>query len=55
VPPRFRRPRFLILAAAIVVALAGVPAGLYYVNRPPAGESLAFSEFLQEVERGGVA
>jgi cell division protease FtsH len=55
VPPGFRRPRFLILAVAIGVALAGVPAGLYYVNRAPAAESLAFSEFLQQVERGGVA
>jgi cell division protease FtsH len=55
VPPRFRRPRFLILAVAIVVALAGVPAGLYYVNRAPAVESLAFSDFLQQVERGGVS
>jgi cell division protease FtsH len=55
VPPRFRRPRFLIPAAAIVVALAGVPAGLYYVNRAPAAESLAFSDFLQQVERGEVA
>ena len=54
-PPRFRRPRFLILAVAIVIAFAGVPAGLYYVNRTPAAESLAFSEFLQQVERGGVA
>ena len=53
--PRFRRPRFLILAVAIVIAFAGVPAGLYYVNRTPAAESLAFSEFLQQVERGGVA
>jgi cell division protease FtsH len=54
VPLRFRRPRFLILVVVMIVALAGVPAGFYYANRAPAAESLAFSEFLQQVERGSV-
>ena len=49
--PRFRRPRFLILAALIVAALTGIPAGLYFVTRAPAGQSLAFSEFLKQIER----
>jgi cell division protease FtsH len=54
-PPRFRRPRFLILAAAIVLALAAIAVGVHYVNRTPAIPSLAFSEFLQQVERGGIS
>ena len=54
-PPRFRRPRFLIVAAAIAVALVGVPSGIYFVTRTPATPSMAFSEFLQQVERGGIA
>ena len=49
--PRFRRPRFLILAALIIAALTGIPAGLYFVTRAPAGQSLAFSEFLKQIER----
>jgi cell division protease FtsH len=49
--PRFRRPRFLILAALIIAALTGIPAGIYFVSRAPAGQSLAFSEFLQQIER----
>jgi cell division protease FtsH len=54
-PQRFRRPRFLILAAAILIALAAIPAGIYYANRPPDVPLLAFSEFLQQVERGGIS
>jgi cell division protease FtsH len=54
-PPRFRRPRFLIVAAAIAIALVGVPSGIYFVTRTPATPSMAFSEFLQQVERGGIA
>jgi cell division protease FtsH len=49
--PRFRRPRFLILAALIIAALTGIPAGIYFVTRAPAGQSLAFSEFLKQIER----
>jgi cell division protease FtsH len=52
--PRFRRPRFLILAAA-VVALAAVPAGVYFAKRTPPVPPIAFSEFLQHVEAGAVA
>jgi cell division protease FtsH len=54
-PPRFRRPRFLIVAAAIAVALVGVPSGIYFLTRTPPTPGLAFSEFLQQVERGGIA
>jgi cell division protease FtsH len=52
-PPRFRRPRFIILAAVIVAALAGIPA-VYVATRAPAPPSLAFSEFLQQVDRGNI-
>jgi cell division protease FtsH len=54
-PPRFRRPRFVLLVAVIIAALAGIPTGVYYATRPPATPSLAFSEFLQQVERGAIA
>ena len=51
-PPRFRRPRFLILAAAIVV-LTAAPAGLYLARRPaPPARRSPFSEFIQRVESG---
>ena len=53
IPPRFRRPRFLILAAAIVV-LTATPAGIYLARRPAAPPQIAFSEFIQRVESGGV-
>ncbi len=53
-PPRFRRPRFLILAAIIVVALTAVPTSIYMITRAPVPQPLAFSEFLQQVEAGKV-
>jgi cell division protease FtsH len=53
-PPRFRRPRFLILAAAIV-ALSAAAAGIYFVKRTPPPPALAFSAFIQQVEAGAVA
>ncbi len=55
VPPRFRRPRFLILALVVITAIAAVGAGIYIVRRAPTAESMAFSEFLQQVDRGEVA
>jgi cell division protease FtsH len=55
VPPRFRRPRFLILALVVITAIAAAGAGIYIVRRAPPAESMAFSEFLQQVDRGGVA
>jgi cell division protease FtsH len=51
--PRLPRPRFLILAAA-VVALLATPAGIYLARRAPATPPLAFSEFLQHVQSGSV-
>jgi cell division protease FtsH len=51
--PAFRRPRFLILVAAILL-LSAVPASLYFAKRAPAVERLAFSEFLHELDAGGV-
>jgi cell division protease FtsH len=52
--PRFRRPAFFIPAAALVVLIA-VLAGLYASKHSPAPPVIAFSEFLQQVEAGGVA
>src|SRR5688572_9383204 len=52
--PRFRRPRYWIIAAAIVV-LTATPAAIYMVRRPPAAPAVAFSEFLQQIEANSVA
>jgi cell division protease FtsH len=52
--PHFRRPRFLILAALAIVALIAIPAGVYFVKRAPAPQTVAFSEFLQQVDGGAV-
>ncbi len=52
--PNFRRPRFLIITAAIV-AVAAVSGGLYFLNRAPGAPQVAFSEFLKQVEAGQVA
>jgi cell division protease FtsH len=52
-PPRFRRPRFLIFAA-LIVALTAVPTGIYMIKRAPAPQAIAFSEFLKQVEAGDV-
>jgi cell division protease FtsH len=49
---RFRKPRTLIVAAAIV-ALA-TAAGVYIVRMTPTVPSLAFSEFLKAVDAGKV-
>jgi cell division protease FtsH len=51
--PRFRRPRLLILVAAIV-ALTAAPAGLYLLKRAPAQPQIPFSEFLQQVQTDAV-
>ena len=51
--PRLPRPRLLIFAA-LALALMAVPAGLYVSRRPPTPPPLPFSEFLQQVESGGV-
>ncbi|MEP6915649.1 MAG: ATP-dependent zinc metalloprotease FtsH [Acidobacteriota bacterium] len=51
----FRRPRFLVLAAGIIIALTALPAGIYLITRPPAQPPIAFSEFLQQVDAGSVA
>jgi cell division protease FtsH len=50
---RFRRPRFIAISAVIVLALGG--AALYYASRAPAIPTLAFSEFLKQVDAGGVS
>ena len=54
-PPRFRRPRHLVLAIIAIVALIAVPASLYFRQRTAATEPLALSEFLQQVDNGAVA
>jgi cell division protease FtsH len=53
-PPRFRRQRFLLLAAAIV-GLTAAPAALYLARRPAAPAPMAFSELIQRVESGTVS
>ncbi len=52
-PPAFRRPRFLILVA-VILGLTAVPVGLYVARRPAPSPPMAFSEFLQELDAGGV-
>jgi len=52
--PRFRHPRFLV-PAALVIALAAVPGGVYLARRAPAPAAMPFSEFLQQVDGGAVA
>ena len=51
--PRFRRPRVLILVAA-ALALIAVPTGIYLLNRAGSPPSIAFSEFLRQVDAGKV-
>ena len=50
--PLFRRPRFYIPAALLLCALIGL--GIYTSHRQPVRAELAFSEFLQEIDRGHV-
>ncbi len=54
-PPRFRRPRYIVLAIIAVAALIAVPAGFLIKQRTPVVETLALSEFLQQVDNGAVA
>jgi len=51
--PRFRRPRFLVALAAVVLLTAAV-AGVYFLERPAMPRQMPFSEFIQRVESGGV-
>jgi cell division protease FtsH len=51
---RFNRPRYWILAA-LVVALAAAPVAFYMNRRAPILPSIAFSEFLQQVQANNVA
>ena len=53
-PPRFRRPRYLILAAVAAVALTAVPTSIYMIKRAPAPQPIAFSDFLQQVAAGKI-
>jgi cell division protease FtsH len=48
----FRRPRYAVPAALLVCGL--IAAGIYVSRRPAAPPELAFSEFLQHIERGQV-
>ena len=50
--PLFRRPRYVIPAALVVCAL--IAAGVYVSRRPSAPPEMAFSEFLQRVDRAEV-
>ena len=49
--PLFRRPRLFAAIAVVLVALIGL--GAYVASRPSAPE-LAFSEFLQQIDKGQV-
>jgi cell division protease FtsH len=48
---RFRRPRLVLIAAALLLSLVG---GIYYATRIPPPPALAFSEFLKAVAAGQV-
>ncbi len=50
---RFRKPRNLLIAAAIVV-LTAATAGIYLARQAPLEAPLAFSDFLRAVEAGTV-
>jgi cell division protease FtsH len=49
---KFRRPRYVIPAALLVCGL--IATGIYVSRRHPAPPELAFSEFLQQIDRGQV-
>jgi cell division protease FtsH len=49
----FRRPRFFVPIAIVILALIG--AGIYLDRRQPPPPELAFSEFLQRVDKGDVS
>ena len=51
--PLFRRPRYVIAAAAVLVC-ALIAAGVYVSRRHTAPPEMAFSEFLQQVDRSQV-
>ena len=53
-PPRFRRPRYLVVAIVAILALGAVPATIYFKSGPQPAP-IALSEFLQQVDRGAVA
>ncbi len=48
---RFRRPRLVLIAAALLLSAVGA---IYYATRTPPPPSLAFSEFLKAVAAGQV-
>jgi cell division protease FtsH len=52
-PPLFRRPRFYLPAAFVLCALVALAVALYLSRQAPPRE-MAFSEFLQQVDRGQV-
>jgi cell division protease FtsH len=49
--PLSRRPRFYVVAALALIAIIG---GATYLSRPAAPPQLAFSEFLQQIDKGQV-
>ncbi len=51
---RFKRYRYWILAG-LILTLTAAPAALYILRGEPASPSMAFSEFLQQVEANAVA
>jgi cell division protease FtsH len=53
VSPQFKRPRFYVPAALVLCAL--VATGYVLARRHPTVPEIAFSDFLQQVDRGDVA
>jgi cell division protease FtsH len=51
---RFKRPRYWV-TAAVILAFAAASAVFYLVHRTPAVPSIAFSEFLQQIDGNTVA
>ena len=52
--PRYRRPRTLIVIGLCLLALL-VPTGIYVMQRQPVPPTIAFSDFIRQLDAGAVA